>query len=81
MSGCAMPWAPAHALPLSGWVVRKSLSWLTSQLDTFCVPPYKPSAEPDMTFAPCAPAAPVAVGVAAGAALVAAGGALVGDVV
>lgn len=81
MSGCAMLSAPAHALPLSGWVVRKSLSWLTSQLDTFCVPPYRPSVEPDMTFALCAPPVPVAVAEADGAALVAAGGVVVGDVV
>ncbi|MFL6114987.1 MAG: hypothetical protein ACJ786_27110 [Catenulispora sp.] len=58
--------------------MRKSLSWLTSQLDTFCVPPYSPSVDPDMAFGPLAP---VAVAEAGGAALAAGAGALVGDVV
>lgn len=75
---CAIPWAPAHALPLSRWVVRKSLSWLTSQLDTFCVPPYRPSVDPDMVFGPLAP---LALAEAGGLALAVADGALVGDVV
>lgn len=52
MSDCAMPSTPAHALPLSGCAVRKSTSWSTSQLDTFSVPPYRPSVAPDTTFAP-----------------------------
>lgn len=47
-----MPWTPAHARPLSGWLVRKPTSWLTSQLDTFSVPPYRPSVAPDTVFAP-----------------------------
>jgi hypothetical protein len=74
-----MPSTPAHALPLSGWVVRKVLSWFTSQLAWFSVPPYRPSDEPDTTLVPLPV---VEVGGAEVLALAAAGGgALVGDVV
>ena len=77
MSDCAIPSTPAQALPLSGWVVRKSLSWFTSQLDTFCVPPYSPSVAPETTLVP------LVVDVEEDGLVVAAagGGALVGDVV
>jgi hypothetical protein len=64
---------------LSGWVVRKSLSWFTSQLDWFCVPPYRPADDPDTTLAPLLL---VALDEAGGPELaVAGGGALVGDAV
>jgi hypothetical protein len=80
MSDCAIPSTPAHAAPLSGWVVRKSLSWFRSQLDTFSVPPYRPWVAPDTTLVPLVvvPALEAADGPALA---VAGGGALVGDVV
>ena len=81
MSDCATPSTPAHALPLSGWVVRKSTSWLTSQLETFSVPPYRPSVAPDTVFAPFVLDVAVAVAEVDGLELEAPGVVLVGEVV
>jgi hypothetical protein len=75
MSACEIPSTPAQAPPLSGWVVRNSTCCATSQLDTFSVPPYRPTVEPDTTRAPEA----LLEGAAGDADAVAGGGALVGD--